>query len=125
MDVDSSLSGRQKLDQLLARGRWIELAGGPDMHVEEMAGEAEGVAQIVGRGIAARMEETRQRQEPILVGLGGSPRHRAARLGGHMRQVLGDARGSAAIEIKAKTEIVEERQFKPRQGHAVRVVVEQ
>lgn len=44
----SGLAADEQLDKGIARGRRIELAGGPDVGVQEVASEAEGGAKVVG-----------------------------------------------------------------------------
>lgn len=48
----SLLAATEQFDQLFARGGWVELPGAPDMLVEKMPGQPEGVAQIIRRGVA-------------------------------------------------------------------------
>ena len=49
----------------------FDLARRPDVAVEKMPRQAEGSADVVGRGIAARSEEAGERQQAVDIGRGG------------------------------------------------------
>src|SRR5690606_20386072 len=78
-----------------------------------------------GGGIAAGVEETGERQEAVLVGLGGGAGDGAAGFGRHMGQVLGDAGGGAAFEIETETELVEQSKLEAGERGTIRGMVDE